>query len=56
MLPLEMVDACEFDHHVMPLGRALGVRQQIECFFEALAHPKTLRQSELRLTHGNLVG
>ena len=52
----QVVDACEFGHHVVALGRALRVRKQIECFFKAFAHPKTLGQSQLGLTHGSLVG
>src|SRR3984893_16689441 len=52
----QVMDAREFGHRIVALGCALRVRKQTKCFFEAFAHPKTLRQSQLCLAHGNLVG
>jgi hypothetical protein len=52
----QVMDAREFGHHIVALGCALRVRKEIKCFFKAVAHPKTLRQSQLRLTQSNFVG
>jgi hypothetical protein len=52
----QVMDAREFSHDVVSLRCALRVCKKIECFFKAFTYPKTLRQSKLCLTSGNLVG
>ena len=51
----QVMDAREFRHHIVALGCALRVRKEIKCFFKAVAHPKTLRQSQLRSTHSDFI-
>src|ERR1700758_3591070 len=52
--PKEM-NASECTRQLMLLGGFLGVVQQIQRFIEALADPKPLGQSDLRLTTGDAV-
>ena len=39
----QVMDAREFRYHIVPLGRALRIREETKCLVKALTHPKTFR-------------